>query len=63
MIEPTETEDKETLDLFAETLIKIKEEALLNPDTVKDAPLSLPVKRLDEVTAARNPVLKYEKKR
>ena len=63
MIEPTETEDKETLDLFVETLIKIKEEALSTPDTVKDAPLSLPVKRLDEVTAARNPVLKYEKKR
>jgi len=63
MIEPTETEDKETLDLFVEALLKIKQEALETPETVKNAPLSMPVKRLDEVTAARNPVLKYEKKR
>ncbi|OGF46269.1 MAG: glycine dehydrogenase (aminomethyl-transferring) [Candidatus Firestonebacteria bacterium RIFOXYC2_FULL_39_67] len=63
MIEPTETEDKETLDLFVETLIRIKQEIQETPETVKNAPLDTPVKRLDEVTAARNPVLKYEKKR
>ena len=63
MIEPTETEDKETLDAFIEVLIKIKEEAEQDPQLIKEAPLNTVVKRLDEVTAARNPVLKYEKKR
>lgn len=59
MIEPTETENKETLDKFAEAMIKIKEEAEANPELVKNSPYSTPVKRLDEVRAARQPVLKY----
>ena len=63
MIEPTETEDKETLDAFIEALIKIKHEAEQTPELIKDAPLNTNVRRLDEVTAARNPILKYEKKR
>ena len=61
MIEPTETESKETLDRFVKIMIKIKDEAEKEPETVKAAPLSTPVSRLDGVLAARNPVLKFEK--
>ncbi len=57
MIEPTETEDKETLDAFAEVLAKIAEEAVTNPDLLHHAPTTTPVGRLDEVAAARNPML------
>ena len=59
MIEPTETEPKEMLDKFIETLIKIKEEAKNDPDLVKNAPQTTPVTRLDAVKAARNPELRY----
>ncbi len=57
MIEPTETESKEILDQFADILIKVLEEAGDNPETLKNAPYTTPVRRLDEVTAARKPVL------
>ncbi|GAB6181965.1 aminomethyl-transferring glycine dehydrogenase subunit GcvPB [Desulfotomaculum defluvii] len=57
MIEPTETENKETLDEFADNLIKVLEEARKNPETLKNAPFTTPVRRLDEVTAARKPRL------
>jgi glycine dehydrogenase subunit 2 len=60
MIEPTETESKETLDAFAEALAKIAEEARTNPDLVHTAPHTSPVSRLDEVKAARSPVLCYK---
>ena len=55
MIEPTETESRETLDAFCEAMISIAREAQENPQRVKDAPLSTPVSRLDEVLAARKP--------
>ena len=55
MIEPTETESKETLDEFCEAMISIAREARENPDLVKSAPLTTPVKRLDDVLAARKP--------
>lgn len=55
MIEPNETESKETLDAFCDTMIKIAEEARGNPDLLKSAPLTTPVRRLDEVKAAREP--------
>lgn len=55
MIEPTETESKETLDAFCDAMIAIAREARENPQRVKDAPLSTPVSRLDEVLAARKP--------
>ena len=55
MIEPTETESKETLDAFCDAMIAIAQEARENPQRVKDAPLSMPVSRLDEVLAARKP--------
>jgi glycine dehydrogenase subunit 2 len=53
LIEPTETESKETLDGFIAALERIQREAEQEPDTVRDAPHSLPVKRLDDVRAAR----------
>ncbi len=61
MIEPTETESKETLDAFAETLRKIVKEAEENPEIVKNAPYNTPVRRLDETLANRNPVLRWKK--
>jgi glycine dehydrogenase subunit 2 len=57
MIEPTETESKETLDAFVDALTKIAEEAQNNPDILKTAPHNTPFGRLDEVKAARNLVL------
>ncbi len=54
MIEPTETESKETLDAFVDALITILEE---EPETVKAAPWTTPVSRPDEVQAARKPIL------
>jgi len=60
MIEPTETESKETLDAFADALISIAEKAETEPETVTNAPYTTPVSRLDEVKAARTPVLRWE---
>ncbi|MEP7359320.1 MAG: aminomethyl-transferring glycine dehydrogenase subunit GcvPB [Anaerolineales bacterium] len=57
MIEPTETESKETLDAFAEALITIAAEAHTQPDLLRDAPHNAPVSRLDEVAAAKQLVL------
>ncbi|OEG69709.1 hypothetical protein ATZ36_07945 [Candidatus Endomicrobiellum trichonymphae] len=62
MIEPTETESKETMDAFVDTFIKIiSEEAAQDPQKLKDAPFNTSVGRLNEVEAARNPVLKWKK--
>ncbi len=60
MVEPTETESRETLDEFADALIKIAEEAKENPDMLREAPHNTPVRRVNETQAARNPILKYE---
>ncbi len=57
MIEPTETEGKETLDAFVEALARIRQEAIENPDLLHSAPHSTPVARLDEVKAAKELVL------
>ncbi|WP_410768440.1 aminomethyl-transferring glycine dehydrogenase subunit GcvPB [Fontibacillus sp. BL9] len=57
MIEPTETESKETIDGFIDTMIFIAEEAKNNPDRLNNAPYTTPVTRLDETGAARKPVL------
>lgn len=59
MIEPTETESKETLDKFIEIMLTIAEEAKTKPELLHDAPHDTPVGRLDEVSAARSPVLCY----
>jgi glycine dehydrogenase subunit 2 len=60
MIEPTETETPETLDGFADALVRIAQEARQDPELVKTAPHSTPVRRLDEARAARKPVLRWE---
>ena len=57
MIEPTESETKETLDAFIAAMRQIAQEARDTPDVLKQAPLTTPVRRLDEVKAARHPVL------
>ncbi len=56
MIEPTETESRETLEAFADALLKIAAE---DPQLLHDAPLTTPVSRLDEVKAAKTPVLRW----
>ena len=60
MIEPTETESKETLDSFIEVMRKIAAEAAEDPNILHEAPHNTPVRRPDETGAARNPVLKYQ---
>ena len=59
MIEPTETESIDTLDSFIEVMKQVAIEAKETPDTVKNAPYSTPVRRLDETTAAKRPLLIY----
>jgi glycine dehydrogenase subunit 2 len=60
MIEPTETESKETIDKFIETMIEIAKLAEVDPDIIKRAPETMPVRRLDEVKAARELNLRWE---
>jgi glycine dehydrogenase subunit 2 len=57
MIEPTETESKETLDAFIEAMIELAEVSKKNPDELHEAPVTTPVGRLDEVAAAKNMML------
>ena len=59
MVEPTETETRETLDEFVEVLREIIQKARENPEHLHEAPHSTPVRRLDEVRAARHPVLRW----
>jgi glycine dehydrogenase subunit 2 len=59
MVEPTETEGREELDLFIDAMRAIDAEAAENPDLLKQAPHSTIVGRLDEVAAARKPVLRW----
>ncbi len=54
LIEPTETETKEEMDGFIDAMIQIREEALNHPEYVRSAPHNMPVKRLDDVKAARD---------
>ncbi|QNG61251.1 aminomethyl-transferring glycine dehydrogenase subunit GcvPB [Metabacillus idriensis] len=61
MIEPTETESKETLDSFIDAMLQIAREAEENPEIVQEAPHTTVVSRLDETTAARKPILRYQK--
>jgi glycine dehydrogenase subunit 2 len=60
MIEPTETESKLELDLFADAMISIAKEAEENPELVLSAPHSTRIRRVDEVTAARRPVVRWK---
>ena len=59
MIEPNETESRETLDAFCEAMISIAREAKEDPERVKSAPLTTPVRRMDEVKAAREPDVRW----
>ncbi|RRR69400.1 MAG: glycine dehydrogenase subunit 2 [Candidatus Viridilinea halotolerans] len=59
MIEPTETESKRTLDAFIDTMRTIAREAVETPELLHEAPTKAPVRRLDEVRAARQPILRY----
>ena len=60
MIEPTETEAKETLDAFVDAMLAIVREAEEDPDVIRAAPQGRPVKRLDEVRAAKRAIVKFE---
>ena len=60
MIEPTETESKETIDAFIDAMRKIAAEAARDPEILHGAPHNTPISRPDETTAARNPILKYQ---
>lgn len=60
MMEPTETESKDTLDEFIEVMLEIAKDVRENPEIVQEAPHRTVVKRMDETTAARKPVLKYD---
>ncbi len=60
LIEPTETETKETLDRFAEIVVEILREAREDPDVARGAPYSTPVRRLDEAGAARHPIIRQK---
>jgi len=59
MIEPTETETKETLDSFADAMNAIAREAAEQPELLKEAPHNRPVRRLDEVKAAKRAIVRY----
>ena len=59
MIEPTETEAKETLDQFCDAMLQIAREAESNPAPIHDAPVTTPVRRLDQTKAAREPDLRW----
>ena len=60
MIEPTETEAKETLDAFIDAMVTIVREAAEEPELLREAPHDRPVRRLDEVRAAREPILRHQ---
>jgi glycine dehydrogenase subunit 2 len=59
MVEPTETESKETLDAFAEAMLQAAAEAETDPDLLHQAPVTTPVRRLDEAKAARELKLRW----
>jgi glycine dehydrogenase subunit 2 len=60
MIEPPETESRQTIDHFIEVMRKVADEAKTDPDLVKGAPYHTVVRRLDEAQAARNPIVKFK---
>ena len=59
MIEPTETESRETLDAFCDAMIQIAREAETDPALAQEAPVTTPVRRLDQTLAARQPILRW----
>ena len=63
MVEPTENESKETLDGFIAVMRKIAEEAKNDPDLVKTAPHTTPIGRVDDVLAAKHPIVTFRQMR
>jgi glycine dehydrogenase subunit 2 len=63
MIEPTETESKRSLDAFCDAMLRIAEEAAEDIEILRRAPTTTPVRRVDEVRAARQPILKYDREK
>ena len=63
MVEPTETEAKATLDRFVDVMLRIAKEAGENPEILLEAPRTTPVRRIDEVLAARQPNLRWKDNR
>jgi glycine dehydrogenase subunit 2 len=63
MIEPTETESKRNMDAFVDAMLKIADEARRDIEILREAPTTAPVRRVDEVRAARQPILKYDAER
>ena len=61
MIEPTESEGKDELDAFCDTMLAIAREAETDPEALHQAPTLAPMSRMDETTAARKPVLRWTK--
>jgi glycine dehydrogenase subunit 2 len=61
MIEPTETESREVLDGFVEAMRRIRREAAESPDILRHAPTATPVERIDEVLAAKHPVVRWQR--
>jgi glycine dehydrogenase subunit 2 len=59
MIEPTESESRESVEAFAAAMVAIAEESEHDPDALHAAPTAAPIGRLDEATAARRPVLRW----
>jgi glycine dehydrogenase subunit 2 len=60
MVEPTETESKETLDAFADAMLQAAKEARETPEVLREAPVTTPVRRLDEARAARQLKIRWE---
>jgi glycine dehydrogenase subunit 2 len=60
MIEPTEAESKDSIDAFCDAMLAIAREAEEQPELLKEAPTTAPLRRLDEATAARKPVLRWK---
>jgi glycine dehydrogenase subunit 2 len=60
MIEPTETESKHNMDAFVDAMLSIADEARRDIEILRQAPTTAPVRRVDEVRAARQPILKYD---
>ena len=61
MMEPTESETKETLDSFADAMLEIDDRISTDPESLKEAPITTPVRRLDETKANREPNLRWTK--
>jgi glycine dehydrogenase subunit 2 len=63
MIEPTETESLATLDEFVDAMLRVADEAVSEPNVLREAPVGTPVRRVDELSALKHPVLTWRPRR